>query len=233
MQIDAYSARLQLPSRAWRLYRTGSVGELNFYVQQLQDQGIPCFCVPLTRILSLRILPVYFLEAIAPNMALTYRVSKDQRSQIDIPWSAVSQRVEGLLPIFEECVAVSKNGKVERKTKILDYAKMCDLHIPEQNMILRFCDQIYEFDQGISLITSSKPREEGTTYDQWQRLLAIFQEQLPTVKVWNEFKFFAETALDFKELLKLIDPHIHFLRREKTEWDEAFHLYSSLAFFHD
>jgi hypothetical protein len=71
------------------------------------------------------------------------------------------------------------------------------------------------------------------TYDQWQRLLAIFQEQLPTVKVWNEFKFFAETALDFKELLKLIDPHIHFLRREKTEWDEAFHLYSSLAFFHD
>jgi hypothetical protein len=39
--------------------------------------------------------------------------------------------------------------------------------------------------------------------------LAIFQEQLPTVKVWNEFKFFAETALDFKELLKLIDPHIH------------------------
>jgi hypothetical protein len=47
--------------------------------------------------------------------------------------------------------------------------------------------------------------------------LAIFQEQLPTVKVWNEFKFFAETALDFKELLKLIDPHIHFLRREKTE----------------
>jgi tetratricopeptide (TPR) repeat protein len=165
MQIDAYSARLQLPSRGWRLYRTGSVGELNFYVQQLQGQGVPCFCVPLTYLLSLRILPVYSLEEIAPNMALTYRVSKDQRSQIDIPWSAVSQRAEGLLPIFEECVAVSKNGKVERKTKILDYAKMCDLHIPEQNMILRFCDQIYEFDQGISLITSSKPREEGTTYD--------------------------------------------------------------------
>jgi tetratricopeptide (TPR) repeat protein len=233
MQIDAYSARLQLPSRAWRLYRTGSVGALNFYVQELQGQGIPCFCVPLTCILSLRILPVYSLEAIAPNMALTYRVSKDQRSQIDIPWSAVSQRVEGLLPIFEECVAVSKNGKVERKTKILDYAKMCDLHIPKQNIILRFCDQIYEFDQGISLITSPKPQEKGTSYDQWQRLLAILQEQLPTVKVWNEFKLFAETALDFKELLKLVDPHIHFLRREETEWDEAFHLYSSLAFFHD
>jgi hypothetical protein len=110
---------------------------------------------------------------------------------------------------------------------------MCDLHIPEQNIILRFCDQIYEFDQGLSLITSPKPQEKGTSYDQWQRLLAILQEQLPTVKVWNEFKLFAETALDFKELLKLVDPHIHFLRREETEWDEAFHLYSSLAFFHD
>jgi hypothetical protein len=166
-------------------------------------------------------------------MTLTYRVSKDQSSQIDIPWSAVNQRVEGLLPIFEECVDVNKNGKIERKTKILDYAKMCDLHIPKQNIILRFCDQIYEFDQGISLITSPKPQEKGTSYDQWQRLLAILQEQLPTVKVWNEFKLFAETALDFKELLKLVDPHIHFLRREETEWDEAFHLYSSLAFFHD
>ena len=162
MQIDAYSARLQLPSRGWRLYRTGSVGELNFYVQQLQGQGVPCFCVPLTRILSLRILPVYFLEAITPNMTLTYRVSKDQSSQIDIPWSAVNQRVEGLLPIFEECVDVNKNGKIERKTKILDYAKMCDLHIPKQNIILRFCDQIYEFDQGISLITSSKPPAGAT-----------------------------------------------------------------------
>jgi hypothetical protein len=79
----------------------------------------------------------------------------------------------------------------------------------------------------------AKPQEKGTSYDQWQRLLAILQEQLPTVKVWNEFKLFAETALDFKELLKLVDPHIHFLRREETEWDEAFHLYSSLAFFHD
>lgn len=59
---------------------------------------------------------------------MTRRSFPDQRSQIDIPWSAMSQRVEGLLPIFEEYVAVSKNGKVERKTKILDYAKMCDLN---------------------------------------------------------------------------------------------------------
>jgi thioredoxin-like negative regulator of GroEL len=28
MQLDAYSARLQLPSTGWRLYRTGAVGEI-------------------------------------------------------------------------------------------------------------------------------------------------------------------------------------------------------------
>jgi hypothetical protein len=231
MQIDPYSARLQLPSRAWRLYRTGSVGELNFYSQQLQARGIPCFCVPLTRILSLQILPVYALEAIAPNATVTYRLSKDETRSLKFPWSAVSQRVEGLLPIFEECVAVNKNGKIEHKTEILDYAKVCDLHLPEQNLILRFCDQIYKFDRGISLLDPLKHREESTSYDQWQHLLSIFKEQLPTVKVWHEFKPFAETAMDFKELLKLIDPHLPFLRREETEWDKAFHLYSSLAFF--
>jgi hypothetical protein len=37
-------------------------------------------------------------------------------------------------------------------------------------------------------------------------------------------------AIDFKELLKLIDPHTYFLRREESDWDRAFHLYSSLIF---
>ena len=41
---------------------------------------------------------------------------------------------------------------------------------------------------------------------------------------------FAENAIDFKELLKLIDPHTYFLRREESDWDRAFHLYSSLIF---
>lgn len=36
MQLDPYSARLVLPSRGWRVYRSGAIGELKFYGQQLQ-----------------------------------------------------------------------------------------------------------------------------------------------------------------------------------------------------
>jgi predicted Zn-dependent protease len=36
MEIDPYSARLLLPSRGWRLYKIGAVGELKFYGEQLR-----------------------------------------------------------------------------------------------------------------------------------------------------------------------------------------------------
>jgi thioredoxin-like negative regulator of GroEL len=50
MQLDPYSARLQLPTRGWRLYRTGPVGELQFYVSSLRDADIPCFAASLADI---------------------------------------------------------------------------------------------------------------------------------------------------------------------------------------
>ena len=46
MQMDVYSARLQLPSRTWRLFRSGGIGELRYFQQQCQAVGIPTFCVP-------------------------------------------------------------------------------------------------------------------------------------------------------------------------------------------
>lgn len=49
MQIDPYTARLQLPSRAWRFYRTGTIGELQILVEILQEANIPCFCTTLKK----------------------------------------------------------------------------------------------------------------------------------------------------------------------------------------
>lgn len=229
MKTDAYTARLQLPSRAWRLYRTGGMGELAYYQQQCQQAHIPSFCVPIEAILRLKVLPVFSIETLTPNICITYRINREEQGTFNFDWQEVSQRVEGLLPIFEECVDVDVHGKIQRKTTILDYAKICDLHIPDAQIILRFCDQIYEFSEGISL-TTAKSNQETTSHEQWQQLLQIFQNQLLNRPVWKEFKAFAETALDFQELLKVIDPHIHFMRREETPWDHAFHLYSSLAF---
>ncbi|MEB3174768.1 MAG: hypothetical protein VKN60_06225 [Cyanobacteriota bacterium] len=232
--LDPYSARLRLPSRSWRLYRAGPIGELNHYQSQCQDQGVPSFCVSLEQIQALAVIPVLHLETLTPLGQVSYRLNAQERDTLSFDWSEVSQRVEGLLPIFEECVHLDRKGKIERKTQILDYAKVCDLHLKKRRQILRFCDQTYEYDWGVSLLAAERRREqEGTSYEQWGRLLQIFRDHCLDTPLWSEFQPFAETALDFPELLKLIDPCLHFLRREETEWDQAFHLYSSLAFWRD
>lgn len=231
MQTDPYSARLQLPSRSWRLYRTGGIEELRFYVKKLQAVNVPCFCVPVTQISSLTVKSVFYLSEIAPTVTAIYRVNKDEEAILSFSWSEVSQRVEGLLPIFEECIEVNKKGKSERKIKILDYARICDLHLPDRQIIIRLCDQVYEFNEGISLISPHlQQQNETTSHEKWNYLIQAFREQMFDKPVWNEFNPFAETAIDFKELLKLIDPHIYFLRREESDWDNAFQLYSSLIF---
>ncbi|NJQ98330.1 MAG: hypothetical protein HC784_13485 [Hydrococcus sp. CSU_1_8] len=43
MNLDLYIARLQLPTRSWRLYRTGNMGDLRFYRNAFTEAEIPCF----------------------------------------------------------------------------------------------------------------------------------------------------------------------------------------------
>ena len=229
MQTDPYTARLQLPSRSWRLYRTGDIQELRFYVEKLQAVNIPCFCIPVSQLLDLTIKPVFYFSEITPNPTIVYRLNKDEDAIFNFSWSKVSQRVEGLLPIFEECVEVNARGKTERKTKIQDYARICDLHLPDRQMIIRLCDRVYEFDEGIRM-GSSHGQREITSNEQWNYLINAFKEKMLDKPSWTEFNPFAENAIDFKELLKLIDPHTYFLRREESDWDRGFHLYSSLIF---
>ena len=234
-QIDAYSARLQLPSRGWRLYRTGNLGELKFYQQQLQAKGVPCFCLPVSQLLPIRVLSVHSLTAVMPQGEVQYRVNQEERATWTFDWSEVSQRVEGLIPIFSETVNLNPNGKVDWKTTIHDYARICDLHLPQHQTILRFCDQIYEFQTGINLLnpasTTSHHSPSATTHDYWQGLLNLWKTHIPQAILWNDFKTFAEPALDFPELLKLLDHQIDFMRRQETHWHEAFQLYSTLAFY--
>jgi hypothetical protein len=49
-KIDAYSARLQIPSRSWRLYRVGAMAELEVYVDDLRKKEFPVFASQLQRL---------------------------------------------------------------------------------------------------------------------------------------------------------------------------------------
>ncbi|MDJ0600593.1 MAG: tetratricopeptide repeat protein [Crocosphaera sp.] len=231
MEIDPYTARLQLPSRSWRLYRTGAIGKLKFQGEQLQQADIPCFTALLTDINGFKVHNVLYIESIEPKITIVYEPKKGQRDILTFEWSEVGQRINGLLPIFEECVDIGLRGKLKRTTQTLDYAKICDLHLPQKQTIIRLCDQQYRFLEGIPFSDKQKAKDgQATMKESWQHIMAFIQEKTPNVPTYSEFTPFGESAIDFQELLKLITPHIGLLRREETPWDAAFHLYSGLAF---
>lgn len=227
MQIEPYSARLLLPSRGWRLYRTGSVGELQVYGQDLKAAGIPVFWQALNEIKNIKVHQVCYFETLEDPVRVRVKAAHSHESSqsMTFKWSDVFQSVTGQLPIFETVVDLDARGVLQRKEKTQDYAQFCDLHLPSG--ILRFYDEAYQFNQGVPLADESVA---GTSWGNWRGLTALWQRSLPQKPCWSEFSTFADTAIDHPDLLERVDPHINLFRRADSTWDQMFHLYSSLAY---
>lgn len=231
MQIDPYTARLILPSRGWRSYKTGAIGELEFFGSQLLSAGIPCFWAKISKIQQIQVFQAenfqeYPLHKTTSQTTLICRNSEKQQGSITFNWSEVTARVSGLIPIFEEVVDVNARRKLERKTQTLDYFHFCDLHLPSRNCILRLYDNGYKFDKAIKATSGNK----ATITNCWNNLLEWLEKQTPQTKAWSDFTPFAETVLDQTELLKSINSHLDISRPKYCPWDTAFHLYSGLVF---
>jgi hypothetical protein len=249
MGIDPYSARLQLPSRGWRLYRTGTMGELKFSQQQLQEAEIPCFSVSRHDTQQLFVFKVNHFQSFRPQATV---VCTDDRSEIRIfnfDWSEVTQMVTGLLPIFEEVVEIDLNNRTSRKPRILDYVHICDIQLRGRRSIFRLCSQTYEFSEYKQLVTHNRSqffssqfstqltgqlegesvsqRLSSTSRDNWKTLITQIESRCTDIKVWKDFTPFAETAMGHREMLGHIKPHLELLRRADSLWDKAFHLYST------
>jgi tetratricopeptide (TPR) repeat protein len=226
----AYTARLHLPSRGWRLYRLGNMGELNFYQEQLQQAQIPCFCAPIDSMQSMEVVSVKIIEEFRPQAVLTCVNDNSEEMRMGFAWSEVTQIVTGLLPIFEEITEISSNTTrttIRHKPKILDYVQMCDLHVPSKNLIFRLCNQSYSFQNvgertGLPIALTSR--------ENWLGLLSQIHEKTSHSKLWNDFTPFADTALAYPEMLQNITSHVQLMRRESSLWDQAFQMYSSLIF---
>ncbi|MGL5080496.1 MAG: tetratricopeptide repeat protein [Microcoleaceae cyanobacterium] len=235
---DPYTARMQLQSRGWRLYRTGPVGELQIYGQEMQRVGIPVFWASLAEVNKINVFRVLYFQALGPRPMVVCRDAQGQLESIGFNWSEVTQRVEGLLPLFMETLDFDprrqRSERFRHKNTTQDYAQVNDLHLPNRRSILRFCDQSYDFQQSISLASSaadlSIPLSQGTTRLNWNRLLATFSQNLTFNSIWSDFTPFAETVLDYTQLLKQIPAHTDLDRKSETPWDAAFQLYSGLVF---
>ncbi|MCL1466916.1 tetratricopeptide repeat protein [Argonema galeatum] len=227
MNLDPYKARLLLPSRGWRLYRTGAIGELRLYAQELLSANIPNFCATLADIQKINVFRVSHFQSLSPQPTIVCYNDQNQMGSFGFKWSEVRQVIQARLPIFEEVVDHDFLKRLERKVKTQDYSQFCDLHLPGRRSILRIYDSAYEFQQGIDF---SAQAEMATNRRNWNRLIEFLNSQLPHAKLLSDFTQFAETALDRTELLDRLPSHIELLRRADSHWDPAFQLYSGLVF---
>jgi hypothetical protein len=227
MNIEPYNARLLLPSRSSRLYRAGNMGAMSCYEHQLQAAGIPAFALSIEQLNQPEIIQVKSIESFSPKAQIIALNGYGTDFSRSYHWSEVRAVVRGLLPIFEEITQTSVSTtktKIQYKSQILDYVQVWDLHLPRAKAILRICSQNYAFSVGQKKAGIASNREN------WQKLIDKIGEYTPTAQHWNEFTPFAETALQYPDTLEKMPAHLHLMRRQPSNWDQAFQLYSGAIF---
>lgn len=234
MGIDAYTANIQLPSRTWKLYRTGPMAELSVYAKELQQTNIKTFALSLKQLKKIQVFQVNYIQTLTPTVRVVCQNSDGQLGEMTFQWSEALQSVSGLLPIFEEVVDLGPYNKLKRKEKTQDYAQVHDLHLPERHCILRFCDRLYNFKEGISvdvLAHPELPQVYATTRLKWNALTQKIDHHSKPTKTWLDFTAFGTSALDYLDLADGFSSHINVFRKEDSKWDHAFHLFSIASLY--
>ncbi len=222
--LDAYSARLKVPTSGCRLYRAGPWGEICYFAQALQPHT-PTLSAQVKDVKAIQIFQICYFEALTPQPSIICKNSEGQLGKISFEWSEVTQRVSGQLPIFEQVVDLGNWGKIIHKEKVQDYAQIVDLHLSDRKIVLRLCDRLYQYQKGISLT----PPSELNSRIQWNQLLMRLNQSLKGLPQ-DQFSHFGQAALEFIPLLPPIAAHLDLDRRAPSDWDLAFHLYSSLYY---
>ena len=223
--IEPYSARMKIPNSGFRIARVIPWGEASYYAHSLGQANLPTVCAKINSIKALQTFQIEYFEAIDSEAVVVCKDAAGQLGKINFDWHEVSQSVSGQLPIFEQVVDLGPRGRMVHKEKVLDYAQVMDLHLPSRQIVLRMCDRSYQFNQSTHF-THSK---ELNSRIQWNQLSGQISHQLsrPT---HNEFSRFGKSALEFTNLLPVIHPQLDLKRQAPSDWDIAFHLYSSLHF---
>ena len=232
MNIDPYTANMQLPSRTWKLYRTGAMAELNVYSAELAQAGIHTFALAMKQLKKIQVFHVNYIQSIDSKVQVVCHNSDGQLGEMEFKWSEATQSVEGLLPIFEDVVDVGPYNQLKRKEQTQDYALIYDIHLPERNCILRLCDRLYNFNEGLDVAVLDHPelpQVYATTRLKWNALAQRLGQDIQPTTVWTDFTGFGPTALDHLDLVDGFAPHINLFRKEATKWDHAFHLFSTAA----
>ena len=224
--LDAYTARMKVPSSGFRIHRIGTWGEISYLAQALRQAQAPTLSAKLSGIKALQTFQVCYFEALEPQPTVICKNAAGQLGKISFDWSEVIRRVSGQLPVFEQVVDIGNWGRTVHKEKVQDYVQAVDLHLLGREIVLRVCDRLYQYQKGISLTKHN----ELNSRIQWNQLLAQLNQSISSPH-HNDFIPFGHGALEFIPLLSPIHPNLDIDRRAPSHWDQAFHLYSSLCYF--
>ena len=226
--LDAYTARMKIPSAGFRIHRIGPWGEVSYYQKALQAANVPALSVKVNDIKGLQTFQICHFESLSPQLTVICKSVEGRLGKISFESAEISQQVSGQLPIFEQVVDIGNWGKTVHKEKVQDYAQVMDLHLPERKIVLRVCDRLYQYKQGISTSTS----KEINSRIQWNQLLTHLNAAISTPH-HDDFTRFGQGALEFVNLLPPINPKLDIDRRAPSHWDQAFHIYSSLCYWNN
>lgn len=240
MGRDPYTAQLQLPSRGWRVYRIGKLAELQVYGEELRSAGIPAFWAGLEAMKAIRVFRTDYIQAMTPQqITVVCHTPEGQSGTLTFGWNEITQVVKGALPIFEDVIDLDAFQKLKRKRQTQDYIQVYDIHLPGRKSLLRLCDRTYRFQKGVQFdpnlgsVGAMSSLAHSSVRIRWNQLIQSFDRQLPSASIrWTDFTSFADTAIDFLDLVESFDANIEVLRREPSQWDQAFHLYSCMTFLH-
>ena len=236
--LDPYSARLQIPSREWRVYRMGPLAELKIYEQELTEAGLPCFAAPVAGINAIKVFQVRYLEAVEPQVTVVCENGSGQLGRIQFNWGEVTSRAMGDLPLFGSVVDLDARGQLMRREQMQDFAHVMDVHLGDRQTLLRLVDSQYQFDQGVDFVPVAFLQEKNrqqvrpTRRTQWNAVTAFFDQQLPGKSARNQLEPFSSTVSDRDDLLLGIKPHLRLSRSQDHPMDSIFHLYSALIAWH-
>ena len=223
--LDAYTARQKVPSAGFRLHRTGSWGEVSYYQKALAQEKVLTLSAKVSDIKSLQTFQICYFETLLPQPTVICKSKDGQLGKIAFNWSEVTQRVTGQLPIFEQVVDLGPWGKTKHKEQVQDYAQVVDFHLPQRQIVLRLCDRLYKYQQGVAIV----PQLEINSRILWNQMLSQISTATKSPQQ-NEFTRFGKGALEFVNLLPVVAPNLDIDRRAPSDWDIAFHLYSSLCY---
>lgn len=230
MKLDPYTARMQVPSKTWRMYRVGSMGEMQYYGQALNQANTPAWWMSLKAVKAIPVFRIRFFRAVTPQVTVVCANDTGQLGTMVFDWSEITQRVTGLLPVFERVIDIGPWGRLQRKEKTQDYAQVLDLHLMSRQCILRLCDRTYDFSQGNPFQAPEVPNPNpGITRTHWNHLVDSINQQSQS-PLSSDFTPFGEGAIEYLDLLGEFKDYIDLARLQPSQWDPAFHLYSSLIF---